>query len=173
MKSFLQSFRSSTPKSTTSTYQSLVSPMLESNGLTVVELFQSQGCSSCPPANSNVLKLAEDPALLILTYDVTYWDRLGWKDTFGKTAFDQRQWEYARALKRQNVFTPQVRESKPQALISLTYLNSGHSQRSDRWRWEQPKGLTSLDHQRGRVQLYADSKHLQEERWRHHGIWAR
>ena len=82
--------------------------MLQSNALTVIELFQSQGCSSCPPANSNVLKLVEDPNLLILTYNVTYWDRLGWKDTFGNLANDRRQWEYARALLRQNVFTPQV-----------------------------------------------------------------
>ena len=91
-----------------STSQALEYPMLQSDSLTVIELFQSQGCSSCPPANSNVLKLAEDPNLLILTYDVTYWDRLGWKDTFGNSANDRRQWEYARALSRKNVFTPQV-----------------------------------------------------------------
>lgn len=91
-----------------STSQALEYPMLQSNSLTVIELFQSQGCSSCPPANLNVLKLAEDPNLLILTYDVTYWDRLGWKDTFGNSAHDRRQWDYARALSRKNVFTPQV-----------------------------------------------------------------
>ena len=76
--------------------------------LTVVELFQSQGCSSCPPSNSNVLRLIDDPNILVLTYNVTYWDRLGWKDTFGKSSFDQRQWEYARKMQRKNVFTPQV-----------------------------------------------------------------
>ena len=75
----------------------------------VIELFQSQGCSSCPASNSHVLKFAEDPNMLILTYHVTYWDRLGWKDTFGDSVFDQRQWEYAKALQRKNVFTPQVR----------------------------------------------------------------
>ena len=108
MKGFLYSLKSSTPKSTTSTPQASEYPMLQSKSLTVIELFQSQGCSSCPAANSNVLKLAEDPNLLILTYDVTYWDRLGWKDTFGDSANDRRQWEYARALSRKNVFTPQV-----------------------------------------------------------------
>lgn len=46
--------------------------------------------------------------MLILTYNVTYWDRLGWKDTFGDSVFDQRQWEYAKAFQRKNVFTPQV-----------------------------------------------------------------
>ena len=108
MKSFLYSLKPSTLKSTMSTPQAPEYPMLQSDGLTVIELFQSQGCSSCPPANSNVLKLAEDPNLLILTYDVTYWDRLGWKDTFGNSANDRRQWDYARALSRKNVFTPQV-----------------------------------------------------------------
>ena len=93
----------STLKSTMSTPQAPGYPMLQSDGLTVIELFQSQGCSSCPPANSNVLKLAEDPNLLILTYDVTYWDRLGWIDTFGNSANDRRQWDYARALSRKNV----------------------------------------------------------------------
>lgn len=108
MKGFLYSLKSSTPKSTMSTPQASEYPMLQSDSLTVIELFQSQGCSSCPATNSNVLKLAEDPNLLILTYDVTYWDRLGWKDTFGDSANDRRQWEYARALSRKNVFTPQV-----------------------------------------------------------------
>ena len=108
MKSFLHSLKPSTLKSTMSTPQAPEYPMLQSDGLTVVELFQSQGCSSCPPANSNVLMLAEDPNLLVLTYDVTYWDRLGWKDTFGNSANDRRQWDYARALSRKNVFTPQV-----------------------------------------------------------------
>src|SRR5271169_1698142 len=48
----------------------------------VVELFQSQGCSSCPPANANVNALSERPDVLALSFAVTYWDRLGWKDTF-------------------------------------------------------------------------------------------
>ena len=91
-----------------STAQAPDVPMVQSDALTVIELFQSQGCSSCPPAISNVLKLAEDPNLLVLTYNVTYWDRLGWKDTFGNSTNDSRQWEYARAMSRKNVFTPQV-----------------------------------------------------------------
>ncbi len=108
MKSILYSLKSSTPKSTKSTSQAPEYSKLQSDSLTVIELFQSQGCSSCPPANSNILKLVEDPNLLVLTYDVTYWDRLGWKDTFGNSANDRRQWEYAKALSRKNVFTPQV-----------------------------------------------------------------
>ena len=76
--------------------------------LTVVELFQSQGCSSCPPANDNVIQLVDDPNKLVLTYEVTYWDYLGWPDTFGNKAWDNRQRDYAAAFKSRNVYTPQV-----------------------------------------------------------------
>ena len=51
------------------------SPSPQAGPLTVVELFQSQGCSSCPPANSNVIAVADDPNVLVLTYEVTYWVR--------------------------------------------------------------------------------------------------
>jgi len=84
-----------------------VSPALAAN-LTVVELFQSQGCSSCPPANANVMALSERPDLLTLSFGVTYWDQLGWKDTFASLQYTERQWDYARAFHRRNVFTPEV-----------------------------------------------------------------
>ena len=75
---------------------------------TVVELYQSQGCSSCPPAIANINALASDPQLLVLDFAVTYWDRLGWKDTFARPEYTQRQWDYAHGLKHHNVYTPQV-----------------------------------------------------------------
>src|SRR5207248_8043410 len=74
----------------------------------VVEEFQSQGCSSCPPANANLNALAGRPEVLALSYAVTYWDELGWKDTFASPAFTQRQWDYAHYAGRTNVATPQV-----------------------------------------------------------------
>lgn len=74
----------------------------------VVELFQSQGCSSCPPANANVNALADRPDVLALSFGVTYWDQLGWKDSFATKQFTDRQWEYARARRRDQVWTPQV-----------------------------------------------------------------
>jgi hypothetical protein len=74
---------------------------------TVVELFQSQGCSSCPPANAILNKLADRNDLLPLNFGVTYWDRLGWKDSFAHPAYTERQWEYARSGRRPNVATPQ------------------------------------------------------------------
>jgi len=76
--------------------------------LTVVELFQSQGCSDCPPANANVMALSDRADLLTLSFGVTYWDQLGWKDTFAKPQYTDRQWEYARAFHRSQVFTPEV-----------------------------------------------------------------
>jgi hypothetical protein len=76
--------------------------------LTVVELFQSQGCSDCPPANANVMALSERPDLLTLSFGVTYWDKLGWKDTFASPQYTARQWDYAHAFHRGEVFTPEV-----------------------------------------------------------------
>lgn len=75
---------------------------------TVVELFQSQGCSSCPPANANIIALSDRSDLLTLSFGVTYWDQLGWKDTFASPQFTARQRDYARALHHTEVFTPQV-----------------------------------------------------------------
>jgi len=75
---------------------------------TVVELYQSQGCSSCPPAIANLNAIAGRPDVLALTFAVTYWDQLGWKDTFARPEFTRRQWEFARAAGRGGVATPQT-----------------------------------------------------------------
>jgi hypothetical protein len=74
----------------------------------VVELFTSQGCSSCPPANRFVGKIAEEESTLVLSYGVTYWDYLGWKDTFGDKRFTQRQRDYRDAFGAANIYTPQI-----------------------------------------------------------------
>ena len=74
----------------------------------VVELFTSQDCSSCPPANAAVATLSARPEILALSFGVTYWDQLGWKDTFAQKKFTDRQWDYARGLRHDNVGTPQV-----------------------------------------------------------------
>ena len=75
---------------------------------TVVELYQSQGCSSCPPAIANINKLANRTDVLPLTFAVTYWDQLGWKDTFARPEFTARQWALAHAAGRSIVATPQT-----------------------------------------------------------------
>ena len=74
----------------------------------VIELFQSQGCSSCPPANANLIQIAARDDVLALNFAVDYWDNLGWKDTFAKPEFTARQWAYARAMGRADVYTPEI-----------------------------------------------------------------
>ena len=74
----------------------------------VIELYQSQGCSSCPPALAVLDQVANRPDVLALNFAVTYWDQLGWKDTYAQPAFTARQWEYSRAQGRGNVQTPQL-----------------------------------------------------------------
>ena len=74
----------------------------------VVELYQSQGCSSCPPANAALNAVADQPGVIALSFAVTYWDRLGWKDIFADKSYTQRQYDYAHALGNANVATPQI-----------------------------------------------------------------
>lgn len=74
----------------------------------VVELYQSQGCSSCPPANAALNAVTDQPGVIALSFAVTYWDRLGWKDVFADKAYTQRQYDYAHALGNANVATPQI-----------------------------------------------------------------
>lgn len=74
----------------------------------VVELFTSQGCSSCPPADRLLEELATMPHVIALSLPVTYWDYLGWKDKFAKPQHDQRQRSYARQMNERRVYTPQM-----------------------------------------------------------------
>ena len=74
----------------------------------VVELFTSQGCSSCPAADALFTELAKDPKLITLTLPVTYWDYLGWKDTLGQEVFSKRQKLYAKARGDSQIYTPQA-----------------------------------------------------------------
>jgi hypothetical protein len=75
---------------------------------TVVELYQSQGCSSCPPAQDNINAIADRGDVVALSFSVTYWDYLGWKDSFGSPRYTARQWDYAHHNDRDQVGTPQV-----------------------------------------------------------------
>lgn len=74
----------------------------------VAELFTSQGCSSCPPADKLFEEVSRMPGVLALTYHVDYWDYLGWKDTLGSPDFSQRQYDYAKARGDMDVYTPQM-----------------------------------------------------------------
>jgi hypothetical protein len=74
----------------------------------VVELFTSQGCSSCPPAEKYLGELARRPEVLALSFHVDYWDELGWRDRFSSPEATRRQRDYAHALGLQSVYTPQA-----------------------------------------------------------------
>jgi len=80
-------------------------------GFAVVELFTSEGCSSCPPADAVVAKIEKESAgkpIYILAFHVDYWNRLGWKDVFSSAAYSERQNQYAQWLNLSSVYTPQV-----------------------------------------------------------------
>lgn len=85
----------------------------------VVELFTSQGCSSCPPADEMMNELADNPDVLTLSWHVDYWDYLGWADEFARPEFTLRQQAYARAVGERSVYTPQVIIGGTDTLIGL------------------------------------------------------
>ena len=74
----------------------------------VVELFTSQGCSSCPPADKILGELAQDPSVIALSMPIDYWDYLGWKDTLADSRFSARQKAYSQVRGDRDVYTPQV-----------------------------------------------------------------
>ncbi len=79
-----------------------------SRPLTVVELFTSQGCSSCPPADAHLGELTEEEDLLALSFHVDYWDNLGWKDPYSSADNTRRQRTYAHFMDLRYVYTPQM-----------------------------------------------------------------
>lgn len=92
-------------------YRTLPKINTDTKGFAVVELFTSEGCSSCPPADELVAKIQKESIgkpVYILSYHVDYWNRLGWKDVFSSADFSKRQNEYAGYLHLQSVYTPQI-----------------------------------------------------------------
>lgn len=79
-----------------------------SNNIVVIELFTSQGCSSCPPADRLLGSYANREDIAALSFHVDYWNKLGWKDPFSDHAFSQRQENYASAFGTNGVYTPQI-----------------------------------------------------------------
>src|SRR6266545_3237225 len=74
----------------------------------VIELFTSQGCSSCPPADKLAGELARDPSLVVMSLAIDYWDYLGWKDTLALPGHGNRQRAYSKSRGDREVYTPQV-----------------------------------------------------------------
>lgn len=86
----------------------LLSPSPSAAGPVVVELFTSQGCSACPPADALLGDLAERPDVIPLGLHVDYWDYLGWRDRFAAPANGRRQRGYIERMRHRTVFTPQI-----------------------------------------------------------------
>jgi hypothetical protein len=78
------------------------------NGPVLLELYTSQGCSSCPPADEILGELAQRDDVIALSLHVDYWDYIGWADNFAQPGFGERQRHYARAWGRRSVYTPQM-----------------------------------------------------------------
>lgn len=75
----------------------------------VLELFTSEGCSSCPPADRLLPEFVkEDSNIIVLSFHVDYWDNLGWKDAFSNSAYTERQRQYAEQLHLESIYTPQL-----------------------------------------------------------------
>jgi hypothetical protein len=80
----------------------------QSDPVVVVELYTSQGCSSCPPADAYFADLVRDPSVIPLALHVDYWDYIGWADTFSMHKFTERQQAYARDVGSRTIYTPQM-----------------------------------------------------------------
>lgn len=78
------------------------------DGPVVVELYTSQGCSSCPPADAMLHELSARPDVIALALHVDYWDYIGWKDSFGNAEHTRRQQGYARVAQARSIYTPQM-----------------------------------------------------------------
>ena len=84
--------------------------MTDENNFALIELFTSQGCSSCPAADKLLSEFVakEDDKIYGLSFHVSYWNHLGWKDPYSKKEFTERQRQYARTFSNSNIYTPQM-----------------------------------------------------------------
>nr|WP_314256523.1 DUF1223 domain-containing protein [uncultured Devosia sp.] len=83
----------------------------------VVELFTSQGCAQCPPADALLTSLADEDDVVALAYHVDYWDYAGWEDTFGQEAYSDRQRAYAKSWGSSRIYTPQMVVNGAQGVV--------------------------------------------------------
>ena len=89
-------------------WSTFAAPVWADDNPVVVELFTSQGCSSCPPADALMHELAKRADVVALALHVDYWDYIGWKDEYARPAHTQRQKAYAQVAGRRSVYTPQM-----------------------------------------------------------------
>jgi hypothetical protein len=127
----------------------------------LVELFTSQGCSSCPPADELLRHIARDPSLrgraIPLAFHVDYWDHLGWRDPFSSRTWTQRQAEYVRALHLESAYTPQVVINGSRQMVgsSSTQIYRAIEEESKR----APEGSVSVRREGENVVIDANAPH--------------
>jgi hypothetical protein len=124
----------------------------------VLELFTSQGCSSCPPADELLRELARDRELpvIALAYHVDYWNRLGWRDPFSSRAWSERQGDYVRAMKLSSAYTPQIVINGSRQMVgsSAFQIRRAIAEESKR----KPEGRLTLNVQGGELVIRAESQ---------------
>ncbi len=103
----------------------------EKSGFAILELFTSEGCSSCPPADRNLIRIANlakknGKAIYTLSYHVDYWNYLGWKDPYSDRKFTDRQRQYAKQFRSESIYTPQM------VVNGRAEFNGGNQSLSDR-----------------------------------------
>ncbi len=121
------------------------------DGNSLLELFTSQGCSSCPPADALLAELAEKPGIVALSYSVDYWNYLGWHDTLSSAANSDRQREYAKARGDGRVYTPQV------VVDGILHVNGSDEKAIDQAMQEAAKRLADI---RVSVSMHGDGDTL-------------
>ena len=122
----------------------------------VVELFTSQGCSSCPPADRILGELAERDDVIALAMHVDYWDYLGWKDEFASPANTKRQRAYARAMGERSVYTPQMVIGGAEHVVGSRAMKVSNAVRKHA---ERPQPVTvKLERQGDRVAIRASAR---------------
>jgi hypothetical protein len=131
----------------------------------VVELFTSQGCSSCPPADELLGRIARDEALrgkvIPLSFHVDYWNSLGWRDPFSSREWSQRQGEYVRAMKLDSAYTPQIVVNGTRQMVGSS---SGAVYRAiEEESRRKPQGSVSVRIDGGDVVVRAQTRHADAE----------
>lgn len=127
----------------------------------VIELYQSQGCSSCPPALKVLQAEADRPEILALNFAVTYWDYLGWEDRFARPEYTARQWDYAHARGLQQVATPQL------IVNGRGHVNGGSPGEvaAALQRWDRGRGGPEIDAGAGAVTVGAGAANRSAAVW--------